>query len=68
MVELNRELWMLRRDLEHSIRERYRQLRYTDINSRHDIELETGDNGTLIKRLPLYGTAFFKEIEEANEI
>jgi hypothetical protein len=67
-VLLNRELWQLRRDLEHSIRERYRNLHYTDINNRHDIELETDDDGTMIRRLPLYGTAFFKEVEEANEI
>jgi hypothetical protein len=62
------EIGRLKSDLESSIRERYRALNYTNINSKHDIDLETDDTGTTIHRLPIVCAAFLKRVGEGAAI
>jgi hypothetical protein len=58
----------VKNELERLIRERYRSLNYTAINTRKDIILETSvDEGTLIKYLPLNGRPFCKRWEKVGE-
>jgi hypothetical protein len=64
----NAQAYDLRNDLERLIRERYKKLNYTAICNRDDIILETDNDGTLIKHLPIAGEAFLAKVGEGTEV
>jgi hypothetical protein len=64
----NAQSFELRNDLERLIRERYKKLNYTAICARDDIILETDNEGTLIRHLPLKGDAFLLKVGEGSSI
>jgi len=55
-------------ELHSKIRERYAKLNYTAITIRRDIALDTSHEGTLIRYLPIDGSAFLGMVGSGEEI
>jgi len=57
----------IERDINDSVRERYKKLPYTEIINWYDMALTTDANGTYCNRLPIKSNDFFKVIKDCND-
>jgi hypothetical protein len=68
LVSLRDDAYTAECDLHEAITSRYRVLNYTRINSKFPMTVTTDSEGSVIKCLPIHGSAFFENVGEGKEV